>query len=67
MMDVSRDVAGLKSALQRTPPEVVIHVKCLCKPEGDLINVELTPDERKRVVFCWPRSFLGLADGFPSA
>ena len=67
MMDVSRDVAGLKSALQQTSPDVVIHVKCLSRPESYLINVELTPDERKRVVFCWPKDFLGLTDSLPPA
>ena len=62
MMDVSRDVAELRNVLRESAPSVLIHVKCLCEPEGHLINVELTPDERKRVVFCWPMYGPGFSD-----
>ncbi|HEU4754826.1 MAG TPA: hypothetical protein VFU47_17085 [Armatimonadota bacterium] len=52
-MDVTRDVVALRRKLSGTSPATVIRVKCLCKPEAELIQSALTPAERERVTFSW--------------
>jgi hypothetical protein len=47
------DIVRLRRAIQGILPGNIIKMKCYNKPEMEMIRDQLTPEERKLVIFTW--------------